>query len=777
MPAPHSWFSLSALRRVVAILSVAGSLPWAMAAGVDSESVRLAATGQFDALERLMEGEAARRELGTRDRHALCYAYSKTKNYERLFSCLTQLQSQVDRGDRRTRLFGLDDATPSVGLMRAQALLELGDYAQARTQARSVIDWIDKEGSDDRDLEIEALATLVLASALNGESAEAQRLLKALEGTTLTFLRHDDYGPARTFALARSYVALGQYAQAVELLENDQFFKLRSFLDQVFSGAAFTGENYWMWAELPRAYLLAKCRLELGRIPEAKQDLDKLLALAAASANGEIYWLMLYDRGRIAEQEGQIDAAHTLYQRAVEVIERQRATIHTEINKIGFVTHKQDLYSRLISTAMQRKDARAALEAVERSKARALVDLLASKKSFGGDTATQVTQLSQAELQLSRQGPSSGAQGLRTLEQVRGTQDNLRRNHPQLASLVTAAPVVLGDIQQRIGADEVLVEFYRDESRLLAFVADRQQVQVVTLDGANLENQVRELRGIIDKPDESGPQAQALLQALHQRLFVPLQTYTAGKHLLIVPHGVLHYVPFAALGNAQNNPLIQEARVRILPSASVLNYLPEFGTRESSPQLLIFGNPDLGKPELDLPSAQSEAQHLAKIWPRNDLLLRQQASETAFKEKAGHYPYLHVASHGQFNPKTPLTSRLLLGKTEQDDGSLTVSELYALRLSAEMVVLSACETGLGGLQGGDDMVGLNRALIYAGSRNIVASLWEVDDASTATLMEYFYQAVAAGKNKAQALREAQNRLRQSQPHPFFWAAFYLTGAG
>ncbi|GAB3356794.1 MULTISPECIES: CHAT domain-containing protein [Giesbergeria] len=761
----------SRLCRAVAagwLAAVAG----AAQAGLDLETVKLAANGQYTQLETLLETEAAQRPLGTRDRHALCFAYSKTKRYDRLFACLDQLARQVAQGDRRTRLFGLDDATPAIGLMRAEAQLELGLYPEAAAQAKAVMDWIAQEGSDDRDFELQAMSTRIVAAVMNGERSDAEKLLPRLEKMSTAFPLFDDYIPVRVFAVARSLAALGRFAEAATLLEGDRYFKLRRFLDNLFSGATFQGLNYWMWADLPRGYLLAKCRLETGRISEAKADLDRLLAIPAASANGEIYWLMLFDRGRIAEQEGQIEEAIRYYRQAIEIIERQRATIQTEINKIGFVTDKQTVYARLVTASLRVGQQAEALEIAERAKSRALVDLLAAKKEFGPDTASELARLETADSEIRVQGATDVAQGLRTRSQWSQTTTDLRQRRPALASLVTVAPASLQAIQSRLRPNEVLLEFYGSKDSLVAFVADGKGVKAFALEAAGLEEDVRALRRAMTEQEEA---VNGLARRLYQRLLAPMYQDWAGKDLLIVPHGVLHYLPFSMLHDG-SNALVAKAHLRVLPSSSVLLYLTMAPHRPTKP-LLVFGNPDLGDAKLDLPSADAEARHIAKGMAQSTLLLRAAATETAFKELAPHYKYVHVASHGQFNASTPLASRLLLAKSAQDDGSLTVNELYGLRFSADLMVLSACETGLGRIMSGDDLVGLTRAFLYSGAHNIVASLWEVDDETTAELMQDFYQAVAAGVSKTKALRDAQNRLRLRHPHPFYWSAFYLTGSG
>ncbi len=741
-------------------------------AGVDEDTVTLAATGRFDQLETLLESEAAKRQFRTRDQHALCFAYSKTKRYDRLFTCLDQVERLVAKGDRRTRLFGLDDATPSIRLMRAEALLELGQYADAVKAARAVMTWITDEGSDDRDLEIQAMSTMVIAAVTSGDRPEAEKWLQKIEDASVAFPLFDDYAPVKVFALARGYAALGRFDKAVEMLESDRYFKLRKFLDNLFSGAIFQGTSYWMWAELPRGYLLAKSRLETGRHAQAKEDLDRLLAIPAASANGEIYWLMLFDRGRIAEHEGKLDEAIGFYRRAIEIIEQQRSTINTEINKIGFVTDKQTVYSRLVAVALKAGRQTDAFEAAERSKSRALVDLLAAKRDFGGESATLVAELENVEKEVLVQR-GLDAEGGRTVRgRLAAQTDRLRRAQPELSSLITVSSIAMDGIRKHLLKNEVLVEFFGDDQNLVAFVFGSNDVQAFTLDGAGLESEIRALRKAMKEQEES---VTASAKRLYQRLLAPLGKAVSGKDLMIVPHGILHYLPFSMLHDGKDF-IVASSRLRILPSSSVVQYL-ERPKQRAPDRMVIFGNPDLGDARLDLPSAEVEAKTIAARITGSSLLVRGQATESAFKKLAPDFRYIHIASHGQFNAENALSSRLLLAKGENEDGSLTVNELYQLRLGADLVVLSACETGLGRVTSGDDLVGLTRGFLYAGSGNIVASLWEVDDEATSELMQEFYRGVAAGMDKRQALRDAQNKLRINNPHPFFWSAFYLTGNG
>lgn len=192
--------------------------------------------------------------------------------------------------------------------------------------------------------------------------------------------------------------------------------------------------------------------------------------------------------------------------------------------------------------------------------------------------------------------------------------------------------------------------------------------------------------------------------------------------------------------------------------------------------MLALGNPDLGDSQFDLPGTQQEVRAISRVVPGSVVALRQQATESLLKEYADQVPVLHIASHGEFNPKAPLQSRLLLVGDAKNDGNLTVSELYDMKINADLVTLSACQTGLGDIQSGDDVIGLTRGFMFAGAANIIASLWVVDDEATARLMTDLYNNLRH-EDKQQSLRDAQRDVRQHYPHPYYWAAFQLTGTG
>jgi CHAT domain-containing protein len=183
-------------------------------------------------------------------------------------------------------------------------------------------------------------------------------------------------------------------------------------------------------------------------------------------------------------------------------------------------------------------------------------------------------------------------------------------------------------------------------------------------------------------------------------------------------------------------------------------------------------------------ASQKEVQAIADLFAQKGhqakVYLHAEAKEDILKTTdVSSYKYVHIATHGFVDEQYPELSGLLFAQdsTSSEDGILYTGELYNLQLQAELVTLSACETGLGKLAKGEGLIGLTRAMLYAGARNVVVSFWKVPDESTAELMGYFYKALLAGKGKGEALQAAKlQMLRRSEyNHTFFWAPFILIG--
>ena len=273
------------------------------------------------------------------------------------------------------------------------------------------------------------------------------------------------------------------------------------------------------------------------------------------------------------------------------------------------------------------------------------------------------------------------------------------------------------------------------------------------------------------------------LRRLYRDLIAPLEeagVLDNARTLIIAPHAELHYLPFQALlrpGPAGETFLIESFDVAYIPSASVLLQIAR-RSRNSPGRGLLALAPEPTR----LSHSREEVERISRGQRPAQVLVGSEATEDRFIELAPGRAILHLATFGELNSRNPLFSYVRLSPDGASDGRLEVHEVFGLRLSAELVVLSACETGLAtGLRQdvppGDDWVGLVQAFLTAGAQNVVASLWSVEDRATAQLMEEFYAGLRAGRSKSAALAEAQRELlrESTHAHPFYWAAFVSTG--
>ena len=741
---------------------------------------QLVPEAKYGELKTYMEGKlAGTPSPSTAQLNYLCTSYAGVKEYAKLFACLDRMQARIDQGDRTFSVFF--DASAQPATMRAQALLELGNYAEAVRQAEAA--WkIVTEKKLAPYARIQVLSALSLAYALNRDRDSALKSARLLEAEDTSSWTTQLLTTDKLNGLAKTYMALGDFTSSLAFIQKDTTDFMRGFTSAMVNTFVMQpGYDIFAYSQLPHAYMLNKSLLETGQAAQAKNGYDALLKVPQVQENGEIYWMALQDRARIAESEKDSTGAILLYQRAIEVIERQRSSIDTEASKIGFVGDKQAVYGRLVVLLVSSGRATEAFQYVERSKSRALVDMLASKKSFtvaGADSQKAqalLAQLDSADLASRVQDETARGEAASSVRTLQVARTGLEQAAPELSSLVSVSSVPDSELRVLVGADEALVEYYMQEvdgkTAGFAFLLERAQLRVVAMDFTGLEAQVRDFRNALQRPDSAAWQAPS--RALYTQLWAPLEPLVAGKRLVIVPHGALHYVPFAALQDSGGRFLMDDHALRFLPSASVLKYLkPYTGPRTAG--LLALGNPDLGDAALALQFAEDEAREVAGLYPSSRLLVRKDATETNFRNVAAAFSRIHLATHGKFQADDPLASGIYLAKDGLNDGLLSVGELYSMSLDNDLVTLSACETGLGKVANGDDVVGLTRGFLYAGSRSIVASLWSVDDRATAELMRAFYGNLKQGDKEA-ALRQAQAATRKAFPHPYYWAAFQLTG--
>jgi len=735
----------------------------------------------------------------------VCRAYLELKRYSTFFSCISDVEKQTANDGFFTALQGAytlnsDQARAYIAPLMAKAHLDLGDPVAALRQANIAIQAVeslkdmDKSWYDYNNFRMELLHEPLSIAVISAKLANQQQAMQSYLSDLVMLV--DEVDDANSFLkgqvqdpnprnahlnLAKAYFALEQYEKALTELKKSgevEFVGLISNIvlpSIVLTKLAFNDKDLLSQGDrefiaFPRSYMVARITYELGGIDEALEQYEALLNNPQLKNFGSLQWAILYDIARINLTKDNNAAARDYLIRAIDEIESHRENINTEAGKIGFVGDKQAVYFTLVNLLYEQQDFALAFEYVERAKARALVDMLADNNSFGDPRTNalldELKSLERASLAVNfLDTPAADNRGI----EIQSVSSAINQVSEELSSLTQVKPTRLSDIQYKLNEHESLLEFYGANETYFAFVLRKNRVDAVKLDVPALESTITLFRDSIES-NTSDYHTHAL--AVYNQLIAPVSSLLQGETLTIVPHGNLHYIPFAALTDG-NSFLIDRYDLRFLPSSSILDYLNKDTRSESD--LLALGNPDLGDAQYDLPGAQTETLLIDQGWTDSKVLLRQFASEANFKKFAPSFKYLHLASHGEFNSQSPLQSRMLLAPGDGEDGNLTVSELYGLTLNAELVTLSACETALGEVNRGDDVVGLTRGFLYAGSKSIVASLWAVSDDATAHLMAGFYLNLKT-MPKASALRQAILATKQQYPQPALWSAFQLTGA-
>jgi CHAT domain-containing protein len=296
---------------------------------------------------------------------------------------------------------------------------------------------------------------------------------------------------------------------------------------------------------------------------------------------------------------------------------------------------------------------------------------------------------------------------------------------------------------------------------------------------------------------------------LYKELLKPIENILPDsiENLIIVPDGVLYFLPFEALrSDTEDLFVVEKFIISYAPSCSSLLFLKGKGASVEHPKsLLAIGDPKYNSKEISnsapktssiilkeiyydqgydfppIPYTRKEIKNIARLFPKHkqDIYLGEEAREEVVKETSlEDYKIVHFACHSLIDEKFPFRSALVLSidNDNDEDGFLLVREIYNLRLSADMIVLSACQTGRGRLENVEGVLGLPRIFFYCGARSVISSLWDITDKSTTRFMFYFYKYISEGESKSQALRLAKIKMINGKyNHPFFWASFVLYG--
>lgn len=592
---------------------------------------------------------------------------------------------------------------------------------------------------------------------------------------------------------------------------------------------------------------LAWADSELGRPREAAEAFERALPLLAAAGDRNFEASTLLGLAHARRQMGDLKAAREAVEDSLGKIESLRGQSASYDSRAAYLAAKQDFYGFYIDLLMELDrrepgaghDARA-LAASEEARARTLLEALAEAGADlrrgvapallakEADLARRVNEADRERRRLLAGGAPAGRPAAadrelrRLLRDYDRAQAAIRLASPRYAGLTRPRPLDLKEIQERVvDRDTVLLEYSLGSDRSFLWAVTPDSLASFPLPPrAVIEEAARRAHSLLAASHQTlaRGQAELALADLSRLLLAPVAGRLAGKRLLIVGDGALHYVPFAVLpapGGRAKTPLIAGHEIVTLPSASALALLrretaarrpataavavvadPVFapsdprvrrrpGPRPAAAVAGLRGGASPRLPLARLPFSRAEAAAILALVPpgqRMSALDFAASRETVLGGRLEPYRIVHFATHGVLDTDHPELSGLALSTVDPQgrprDGFVRAHEIYRLRLSADLVVLSACQTALGREIRGEGLAGLTRGFMYAGVPRVLVSLWEVEDRATAELMRRFYGAVLErGLPPAAALRDAQASLR-SEPGweaPYFWAGFVLQG--
>ncbi len=592
---------------------------------------------------------------------------------------------------------------------------------------------------------------------------QASAAATAFADAAVLFQQQDNPVGQAAVDLARAELSLSTGDEASALGHAEQ--AARGF-------AAVAQADGQLRAEVVRAQAL----LELGDTETAHAAFTDLLARSRTTRQLQVQVRCLTGQGLASQATGDADTARVSFEAAIELFEDQRRALPGDEIRSAFLTDHLRPFEERLRMALAGGRGDDTLLQLDRFRARALGERLAA----GPDTARRRERLNWLYRRLQRLQEEAGSapalheELLRTehelLEQVR------RERLAEPAGEAGSDSFRPEDLQAELQPGDAVVAYGVLDDELFACVVTPEGVRLQRhlARWSTVQEAIRAARFQIDSLSRGASalaphlatltrRCQTRLQQLHDLIWAPLAPALAAcRRVLVVPHGALGWVPFAALHDGRS-AVGTRYSLAMAPSARIaLRGLH----RQPAPARVALA---LGA-STQLPHAALEATRVASLFAQGEAFVGDQATLETLRARASGADVLHLACHAQFRADNPRFSALHL-----HDGLLTVDLAEALDLGPCTVVLGACETGLGEIGAGDEVVGLVRAFLVAGAARVLASLWPVDDEVTAGFMAAFYGGLAAGQAPAEALRAAQERVFRTHPHPHFWGAFALYG--
>jgi CHAT domain-containing protein len=586
--------------------------------------------------------------------------------------------------------------------------------------------------------------------------------------------------------------------RAIVLFDRGQFYKTKRLANRSLD----------FFSSCPLPGKAAVCHLLLARVGLQSRDcttaynhcrlaLEQLKRTTTPMLHYEAYFLM----GQVLEAQGSIVSARNCYHSARAALEEIRSSLQADELKIAFMKHRQEVFERLIQLDLKRNVGSAAVEEaftyMEEAKSRNLRDLILGQLrpySFldsepGSEFGKRVRNLREElnwfyhrieSVQLSRERTNPDEiQRLQAEAQVRENEllHLMRERHSSnVDARAGIAPTATKErIQEALDRDATLVEYFGVGDQIIAAVLGSEGATEIVSLGAlsRVRQQLRMLQFQFSRPQLHGgirafeksciQTVQARLRELYEEVLAPLRPRLRGRHLIFVPHDVLHYLPFHALFDGDKY-LLDTFSISYAPSATIYTLCHNRTANQSGPSLIM------GIPDANTPHIVDEVRSIAAAVPEPEIVIGSEANMATLATKGRRSRLIHIATHGFFRQDNPFFSSIRLG-----DDYLNLYDLYQLQLPVQLLALSGCATGLSAVAVGDELLGLVRGLLYTGPQSLLLTLWDVDDKNTASLMKTFYTLIQSCSNPAEALRSAMQLIREQSPNPYYWAPFVLIG--
>lgn len=536
--------------------------------------------------------------------------------------------------------------------------------------------------------------------------------------------------------------------------------------------------------------VLGRIALLQGHTDEAEECANAIESFASQATSAFVRFPYLILKGRIAEARSDWKAARGAYEEAAGDLEAYQVRLQQDDLRVQFLQGRNQVYESLVQIALRENEESEAYAWCERAKSRALVELLSNHLESipiraGSSRVEEIRKLrDELNFQYVRIRPEANAQvPPAEFEEILSRERELTRTlreaaltDPEGVSLQQVSSVNLETVQEFMPARTTILEYFVAGDEVLVFVVPKSSaprcIRLTTR--GRIERLQEQLTFQLEafKLGQEYVEAHAgqirettsfYLRELYDSVFAPSAGFVETPQITIIPHGVLHFLPFHALFDGKSY-LVDRFEFAYAPSASVLRYcLDKPDVSGSSPFLM-------GVADEMAPMMEHEVHTLGRLFPGARVLAGSEATRTGFGGGTMNASFIHLATHATFRQDNPMFSSFKLA-----DGYITALDLFSMNCATNLLTLSGCNSGLGEITGSDDLLGLMRGFLYAGARSLLLSLWNVSDVSTELLMREFYKEWQSGAVKTMALQTAMKRVREVYPSPYHWAPFVLVG--